>query len=114
MRELRGEGPAVLGWPSVTAEAWRTRLSVLTNSLLVEAQKHVEDNKVKRAKEAAAMEKLKAKRLAVAERAAKIKETLAEGSQLASQLANLGKKFSLADLSKKAKEAIEKSETKVT
>ena len=75
--------------------SWRQRLSVLTNSLLVEAKKQLEERKTKTAKEAAAKERARKAASATAERAAKGKAALEEGAQLAGQLSSLGKRFCL-------------------
>ena len=105
---MRGEVPAALGWPCETVVSWRQRLSVITDSLLVEAQKQLEEKKAKASKEKAAKEKAKKAQTAVAERTAKAKAALQEGGQLAGQLSKLGRRFCLEDLSKEALEALNK------
>jgi hypothetical protein len=105
VRELMGEGPAVLGWPTETVETWRIRLSVVTNFLLVEAKKQLEDKKAKAAKEKTAKEKAR-KTIAVAERAAKAQAAVEEGAEIAGHLSKLGRKFCLEDLSEEAKKAL--------
>ena len=81
---------------------------MITNSLLVEAQKQLEEKKAKASKEKVAKERANKAQKAVAERTAKAKAALQEGAQLAGQLSNLGRRFCPEDLSKEALEALSK------
>jgi hypothetical protein len=107
LREWLGEGPAAIPAPGAQLTTLRTRLAAMSKALKAENEKIKEDLQKQKVKDAQLLQQtLKAIENEI--KACKKAKISAEEAELAKELSHEGHKFSMEDLSDKAKADIEK------